>query len=116
MKKLIVLGIMLLGIVAKAEKLTTDGKDHLKELLGKWGEPAPVYIVLKDQKLYFIDQEDNKNSVGKYNSYTFVINYSNGMKTCFAYDTKKKALALLNKCGSDEVFSYIPKLRSSIGG
>ena len=116
MKKLIVLGIMFLGVVAMAEKLNTDGKDHLKELLGKWGEPAPVYVVLQGQKLYFIDQEDNKNPVTKYNNYTFVINYSDGMKTCFAYDTKKKALALLNKCGSEEVFSYIPKRRTSIGG
>ena len=30
MKKLIVLGIMLLGIVAMSEKLNTDGKSHLK--------------------------------------------------------------------------------------
>ena len=37
MKKLIVLGIMLLGIVAMAEKLTTDGKNNLDKLKGAWG-------------------------------------------------------------------------------
>ena len=110
MKKLIVLGIMLLGVVAMAEKLNTDGKDHLKELLGKWGYPDTVSIVVKNNKAYYIDEWEEVNPITKLNSYTFVINWKDdGSKSCIAFDTKQKQLAFLKKCGSDEVQQYIPK-------
>ena len=49
MKKLIVLGIMFLGIVAMAEKLTTDGKNNLDKLKGTWGG-AMYRVELKNNK------------------------------------------------------------------
>lgn len=128
MKKLIIIGMLIFGLVAMAEKLTTDGKDHLKELLGKWGEPQPVYIVMKNNKLYYVDEEKVYNPVTKVNNYTFVINWVQddetlkrnpqlkGFKTCFAWDVKYKKLAFLKKCGNYTVDQYIPRKEATFGG
>lgn len=116
MKKLIIMIFMLLGIVVMAEKLSTDGKDHLKELLGKWGEPNPFYLILKDKKLYYVDEESVSNPVTKVNNYTFMIHrVESGNKSCFAYDVKKKTFTFL-KCGTDEVNSFVPRKHNTFGG
>lgn len=128
MKKLVIFGMLIFEIMAMAEKLNTDGKDHLNELLGKWGEPQPVYIVMKNNKLYYVDEEKVYSPVAKFNNYTFVINWIQddeilkrnpqlrGFKTCFAWDIKHKKLAFLEKCGSDNVSQYIPKKYTTFGG
>lgn len=128
MKKLIVLGIMLLGVVAMAEKINTDGQAHLKEILGEWGAPNPFKFYQKNGELWHLDvfnygyDEDTKpEKVTMINSYTYMIHsyYSEqtlkmnpqlkGEKICFAYDVKRKQLAFFNKCGSDEVQQFIPR-------
>lgn len=57
MKKLIVLGIMLLGIVVMAEKLNTDGKNNLDKLKGTWGGA-----------MYSIELKNNKWLLGSYDA------------------------------------------------
>ena len=57
MKKLIVLGIMFLGIVAMAEKLTTDGKNNLDKLKGTWGGA-----------MYSVELKNNKWLLGSYDA------------------------------------------------
>ena len=57
MKKLIVLGIMFLGIVAMAEKLTTDGKNNLDMLNGTWGGA-----------MYRVELKNNKWLLGSYDA------------------------------------------------
>ena len=116
MKRIVLIGMMILGMVVMAEKLNTDGKDHLKELLGKWGEPQPVYLIAKNSKLYYIDEEEVENPVTKLNTYTYVINrVESGDKSCFAYDIKHKKFAFL-KCGTNEVEQYMPKKYNTFGG
>ena len=134
MKKLIVLGIMLLGIVAMSEKLNTDGKSHLKEILGEWGAPNTFKFYQKNGELWHLDvfnygeDEDTRpEKVTMINSYTYMIHsyYSEqtrkmnphlkNWKVCFAYDVKHKQLAFL-KCGTDEVDSYVPRRHSKFGG
>ena len=116
MKKFILLIFIILGIVAMAEKVSTDGKDHLKELLGKWGEPDTISIVVKNNKVYYIDEWEGVNPITKLNPYTFVINWQDGSpKTCIAFDTKHKQLTFLKKCGSDEVQQYVPRKYSKDG-
>ena len=135
MKKLIVLGIMLLGIVAMSEKLNTDGKSHLKEILGEWGAPNTFKFYQKNGELWHLDvfnygeDEDTRpEKVTMINSYTYMIHsyYSKetlkmnpqlkGSKICFAYDIKKKELAFFKKCGSEEIQQYIPKKHKIMGG
>lgn len=117
MKKIILIGMMVLGITIFAEKLNTDGKEHLKELLGKWGEPQSVYIVLKNNKLFYVDEEGNYNPISKINEYTFKITFiEDNFNLCFAYDIKQKKLAFLKKCGTSEIQQYIPKKYKIMGG
>ncbi len=114
MKKLIVLGIMFLGVVAMAEKLNTDGKDHLKELLGKWAEPSyNVSIILKGNKIFYVDDEGSY-PVQKIRNDIYEMSYkdeTNGKvyKTCFAYDVKYKKLAFLKSCQTLEVRELVPR-------
>ena len=117
MKKLIVLGIMLLGIVAMAEKLTTDGKNNLDKLKGSWrvkgadggnvirflnGKWQLGYECWEDEAecrkepnydktlgMNFYDIKDTKKGV-------LVVFFDKDLKQYFAYDTKKKALVFLD--------------------
>lgn len=116
MKRLILLVFMILGIVTMAEKVNTDGKGHLNELLGKWGYPDTISIVVKNNKVYYIDEWEEVNLITKLNTYTFVINWKDdGSKSCIAFDTKHKQLAFLKKCGSDEIQQYVPRKYSNDG-
>lgn len=113
MKKIILMLFMLIGIVAMAEKLNTDGKDHLKELLGKWGEPYNISIILKNNKIFYIDDE-GASPVQKIKNDVYQISYkdeTNGevYKTCFAYDVKYKKLAFLKNCQTLEVRELVPR-------
>ena len=124
-----VLVLLTLGNVVFSQALKTDGKDHQKELMGKWGEPNSINIVIKNNKLYYVDEEETYNPISKYNQYTYQINWVydeqtlkmnphlRNYKTCFAYDTGKQQLALLKKCGSNDVNQYIPrKYKNKLGG
>ncbi len=105
MKKLIVLGIMFLGIVAMAEKLTTDGKNNLDKLKGTWGGA-----------MYRVELKNNKWLLGSYDAEGTVWEeiqlYKNGALVIkdfykmpnrkdknfyFAWDSKYKILVELDK-------------------
>lgn len=128
MKKLVLIGMIILAMAGFSEKLNTDGKDHLNEILGEWGHPNPFKFYIKDGKLWHLDifnygyyDDTVPERVTLLNNYTYMIHsyYSEqtlkmnpqlkGEKICFAYDTKYKKLAFLKKCGSDEVQQYIPR-------
>ena len=127
MKKLIVLGIMFLGVVAMAEKLNTDGKDHLKEILGEWGSNR-IRFYQKNGELWYLDLDNYgydddtiPEKITMLNNYTYMIHSSysektlktnpelRGKKLCFAYDTKYKKIAFLKKCGNDEIQELVPR-------
>lgn len=113
MKKLVIFGMLIFGIMAMAEKLNTDGKDHLKELLGKWGEPYNISIVVKNNKIFYIDDE-GVSPVQKIRNDIYQIIYEDNAsgeiyKTCFAYDIKYKKLAFLKNCTTLELQELVPR-------
>lgn len=135
LKKFLILVFFIFGTVIFAEKLSTDEKGHLKEILGEWGQPNPFRFYQKNGELWHLDvfnygydDDTVPEKVSMINNYTYMINkfYSEktlkmnpqlrGKKTCFAYDTKKKQLAFFKKCGSDEVQQWIPRKYSTMGG
>ena len=105
MKKLIVLGIMLLGIVAMAEKLTTDGKNNLDKLKGAWGG-AMYSVELKNNK-WFLGSYDAEGTVWEeiqlYKNGALVIKDFYKMPNkkdknfYFAWDSKYKIFVELDK-------------------
>ena len=105
MKKLIVLGIMLLGIVAMAEKLTTDGKNNLDKLKGAWG--GPMYSVELKNNKWFLGSYDAEGTVWEeiqlYKNGALVIKDFYKMPNkkdknfYFAWDSKYKIFVELDK-------------------
>lgn len=110
----------------KSGKLTTDGKDHLDELLGNYStKRVSSAIKFEDfnsgRKLVYV-VEGGWFDIVKINEYTFAINYpvwdeekddydytKVDSQQCFAYDTNRKALTFLKECGSDEIDYSMPK-------
>lgn len=125
MKKLIIIGMLVFGIMAMAEKLTTDGKNNIDKLKGAWkakgadginiirffnGKWQLGYECWEDEEecrkepnydktlgMNFYDIKDAKNGV-------LVVFFDKNLKQYFAYDTNKKALVFLdNKLNITEI-------------
>ena len=135
MKKVMLIVMIIIGMTTFAEKLNTDGKDHLKEILGEWGSPNPFKFYEENGELWHLDvynygydDDTAPEKVTMLNNYTYMIHsyyyketlkmnpQLKGSKICFAYDIKKKELAFFKKCGSEEIQQYIPKKHKIMGG
>ena len=110
----------------KSGKLTTDGKDHLDELLGNYSTKRVSSSIKFEnfnsgRKLVYV-VEGGWFDIVKINEYTFAINYPAwdeekddydytkvDSQQCFAYDTNRKALTFLKDCKSDEIDYSMPK-------
>ena len=117
MKKIILVGMMILGMAIFAEKLKTDGKNNLDKLKGTWrvkgadGANTVRYFNGKWQLGYecwdseeecrkepnyekslgmnYYDIKEAKNGV-------LVVFFDKNLKQYFAYDINKKALVFLD--------------------
>lgn len=109
MKKLIFLIMMMFSIIGFAEKLTTDGKDNLDKLKGKW-EGERLYIQNKNNKWYFgtydnVELGDYEwKEIKSYKNSVFVIQNYYAPETkvkdknlYFAYDVKYKTLVQVDR-------------------
>lgn len=111
--------------LSKGGKLTTDGTDHLKEILGEYVDYTKIeYVDFKDGKGKTLVKtgDEGQLDIVKFNEYTFAINipawdeekdtydYSKiESQRCIAYDTKRNALTYLLECGKDDIDFSVPK-------
>lgn len=127
MKKIVLIGMIVLGMIVFAEKLTTDGRNNIDKLKGTWrakgadgsniirffnGKWQLGYECWEDEAecrkepdydkssgMNFYDIKDAKNGV-------LVVFFDKNLRQYFAYDTKKKALVFLDyKLNITEIFS-----------
>ena len=109
MKKLIFLIMMTFSIIGFAEKLTTNGKDNLDKLKGKW-ENERLYIQNKNNRWYFgtydnVELGDYEwKEIKLYKNSVFVIQNYYAPETkvkdknlYFAYDVKYKTLVQVDR-------------------
>ena len=109
MRKIILCFMFLLGMVIFAEKLTTDGKDNLDKLKGKWVNGQFDFINSKNKwylETYCGDCSDNgmdRKGFEKYKNGVFIIKNFYQMPNkkdknfYFAWDTKYKVMVELDK-------------------